>query len=456
MAAGLLIAASMSVLAGCSWFDPPKEVTAEAEVLAEQIGEINGIAEVDVDVRDRDFKDHPNDWIFDFSITAADAGSLDSVPAAVRTITRTASVYGVSVTLDVPSSRGLAPVVLGDLSEATVRAADALRGLPEVAAVDIGASYSGTTVGKSPGATLAATAASLRTVPGFGADTSLTGDDPIRSITIQWEGSRHDSLHTVEVGVAGPSGPVLDALEKLGADSSVDRVYALEKGMLGLQPERPAIDVVMDHPAEGVAQLAAIADPAAEAGTRPRTAFRVSTGTMGTTPTAEPDGYVGLPIGSDQPLDLPAPPAQPDPTTPDQALVDFPPDEWVPSTDPAVLAQLDTLRGDVESFLHSAEALSGVTADFTTGAGPCERPGGGTHITAYVVLPVFEIAESTDDAFAAIVADWGRSGLARSDRALGMDIYSNPSADAVIASATIRGTGEGINIGVTSICVKAE
>ena len=452
--AGLLLAASMFVLAGCTWFDPPKEVTAEAEVLAEKIGEITGITAVDVDVWGRDFKDHPNDWIFVFSITAADAGSLDSVAPAVRKIANRASVYAVTVALEVPAARSIAPVVLRNLDETTVQAAAALRALPEVAAVDIGSSYPGTTVDKSPGATLAETAASLRTVPGFGADASLSGVDPIHSITIQWEGSRQDSLHAVEIGVSGPSVPVLNTLEHLGADSSVNQINALEGEMWGLPPERPAIEVEMDRPADGVPVLAGTADPAAEAGIRPRTAFRVSTGTMGTTPSAEPDGYVGLPLGADEPLDLPSPPVLPDPTTADQALVDFPPDEWVPSTDPAVLARLDTLTAEVENLLHNAGALAGVTADFTTNVGPCEWPDVGTHITAYVVLPVFEVADSADDAFASIVGDWERSGLARSDRALGLDIYSNPLADAVIAMATIRGTSEGINISVTSQCVR--
>jgi len=447
----LLLAASLTVLTGCSWFAPPKEVSAEARDLAAQIRAIDGVTQVDVDVHSRDAKDHPNDWNFRFTIGTSNSGSIDTVPAAVHAITGTASVYGVSVALDVPATRDVAPVVLRNLSAASVQAAMELRILPEVTAVDVGASYPGTTVVKSDDASLAQTAASLRTVTGFGADESLTEYDPLHSITVLWDGYRENSQHSVEIGSTGPSIPVLDVLDQLGMDPTVNRIYALEGGMWGLAPERPAIDITVDRPAAVVTLLSGTADPAAEAGLRPRTAFRVTTGT--TASAAEPDGYVGMPIGSEEPRDLPAPPVQSDPVTSGSVTDDIPPVEWAPSTDPAVLAQLDTLTVEVKTFLHNAQGLSGVAAEFTTNVGPCETPGGGSVVTAYVVLPIFEIVDSANDAFSAIVGDWERSGLNRADRALGLDIYSNPSADAVIAQATIRGTTEGINIGVTSRCV---
>jgi len=449
--AALLLAASLCVLAGCSWFAPPREVSDESEQLAAQIRQIDGVTDVDVEVNSRDARDHPRDWVFVFRINAADAGSIETVPSAVQAITETASGYGVSVALTVPASQSVASVVLRDLNATTIEAAVELRNLPEVAAVSVGASYPGTTVVKSDDASLAETAASVRAVTGFGADQSLTGNDPLHSITVEWEGSSPSSSNSVEIGVTGPSSPVLDALDRLSASSTVNRIYAREGDMSGFPSNRPAIDIDAGDPADVVTLLSETADPAAEAGVRPRTGFRATTGMSSAA--RDPSGYVGLPIGSDEPMDLPAPPEQTDPTTSDPTIVDGPPAEWVPSTDPDELAQLDTLAVDVENFLHTAEATSGVTAEFTTNVAPCETSQGGSTITAYVVLPIFEIADSADDAFAAIVSDWERTGLNRADRALGLDIYSNPAADATIATATIRGTTEGINIGVTSRCV---
>jgi hypothetical protein len=454
----VLLAACTILLAGCSWFEPPEDVSAEAQELGAQIRTINGVTEVDVEVHSRDAKDHPSDWIFVFTIDTANSSSLGLVPSGVRAITEKASVYGISVSLDIPASQGIAPVVLRNLSDTAVQAAIELRTLPEVAAVDIGAFSPGITVVKSDDASLAETAVSLRTVTGFGADEPLSAYDPLtecsplHTITVQWDGYRENSRHSVEVGSTGPSLPVLDALDQLGGDPTINRIYVVEDDMWGLSSGRPAIDIEVDRPASVVTLLSETADPAADAGIRPRTAFRVTTGT--TTSDTEPDGYVGLPLGSEEPQDLPAPPVQPEPRTPIPAVVDAPPAEWVPSTDPVVLAQLDTLTVDVENFLHNAESISGVTAEFSTNIGPCETPDGGSIVTAYVVLPIFDVADSANDAFAAIVGDWERSGLNRADRALGLDIYSNPSDAAAIAQATIRGTTEGINIRVTSRCVE--
>jgi outer membrane murein-binding lipoprotein Lpp len=61
MVTALLLTVSMFLLAGCGWFDPPREVTTEAQELAAQIREINDVTAVEVDVYGRDFIDHPED-----------------------------------------------------------------------------------------------------------------------------------------------------------------------------------------------------------------------------------------------------------------------------------------------------------------------------------------------------------------------------------------------------------
>jgi hypothetical protein len=451
--AALLVAASTFALAGCTWFDPPKEVSAEAETLASQIRALDGVAEVDVDVRSRDMKDHAGDWIFYFRISTTNSKALQSSPSAIEAVTNQATVYGVDVAVELPASIGVAPVVLRDLSATTVRAAGGLRVLPEVTAVTVGGEYGGTTVDMSPDASLAETAAALRSVTGYGADTSLTGYDPLHTITIQWDGAVKDTSHFVEIGATGPSDPVLRALDGLGADSSVDRIYAVEEGSWWYPTHRPTIEISANSVRDVVDRLTTTLDPAAEAGLRPRTAFRVTIA-----PGAEYDGYVGLPLGSAEPQELPAPPTPPTPPVrPEPVVGELAPTvaapEWVPSTDPAVLAQLTELTGEVEAFLHNVEAISGVTEEISTNVGPCATAGLQSSVTGYIVLPIYDIADSADAAFAAIVGNWVQSGLNRSDRAMGLDIYSNRSADAVIVDATIRGTTEGIRVSATSVCV---
>jgi hypothetical protein len=412
----LLLAACMILLAGCSWFEPPKEVAAEAQKLAAEIRGIAGVTEVEVDVRDRDFKDHPGDWIFSFTITTADAGSLNTVPSAVRAMASNASAYAVNVTLGVPADRRVAAVFLHDLTASTIDAATALRDVPEINSAEVGGDFPGAAVEKSPDASLAETAAALRAVTGFGANTSLTATDPLRSITVRWDGAGDESRHSVEVGTTSPSPSVLNALDQLGADSSVSRIYALEQGSWP-----------------------------------PRTAFQVTAATG-----ARYNGFVGLPLGSDEPQDLPVAPGGPvqlGPVTADTIMPGIALPTWVLSTDPAVLAQIDTLTAGVEGFFDNAEALSGVAAETRISIGPCATSDEATSVTGSIVLPIFEITDSADEAYGALVRDWELTGLVRSDRALGLDMFSNPADDAAVATATMRGTVEGISISATSQCL---
>jgi hypothetical protein len=447
----LLVTVSMFVLAGCSWFDPPREVAAEAENLTAQIRDIDDVTEAEVDVYSRDFIDHPDDWIFSFRITTADAGSIDTIPLAVRAIISDASAYDVNVTLAMPAAPRIAAVHLRDLSATTIDAAITLRALPEIISVDVGGQSPGATVEKSPGASLADTAAALRAVGGTGTDTSLTGNNPLRSITIRWDGARHESRHSVELGTTGPSTPVLNALDQLGADKSVSGIYALEEGSWPLSAERPGIEIDVVNINDVLDSLATTMDPAAEAGTRPRTAFQVTAATG-----ARYNGFMGMPLGSDEPQDLPAPPAEPielGPVTPDTIMPGIALPTWVLSTDPDVLAQIDALTADVESFFRNAEAVAGVTAEIRITVGPCAASDDETSVTGSVVLPIFEITDTADEAYAALVLDWEHTGLVRSDRALGLDMFSNPSDGAAVAKATMRGTVEGISISATSQCV---
>jgi hypothetical protein len=461
--AALAVATSTIALSACTLFAPPQEVTAEAEELAQSIRALDGVTDVTVDVYSRDVKDHPNDWIVALSVDTQNSTSLRTVPSAIRSTISGADVYLVDVVLDVPAAMGVAAVRLRGVGEATEAAATQLRAIAEVESVSVGA-WPGTSVEKRSSAGLAQTAAAVRAVEGFGSGGSLAGENPLQSVLIGWDGAAVEAHHQVEIGASGPSDPVLDGLERLGREQSVEQVYAYEaEGFSSLGESaagRPTINITGGDSKWVVGLLTATVDPAAEARLRPRTAFGVWTPHG-----MEFVGYVGLPAGSPEPDDVPVPPepapaSEANPVDPATGLPAdaVPAAEWAPSNDPAVLARLSELTGEVVAFLDRTEAIAGISAELTPTVGPCVwnpqmSNGQASSVSASVVLPIFTIADSADAAFAAITSDWRRSGLSYSDRALGLDIYSNRTDGAVIADATIRGTSDGISIRVSSACV---
>lgn len=443
-----MVAATTLALAGCSLWEPPAAVKEVAEELVTQIREIDGVASAEVEVRSRDPKDHHNDWILSFAVTATNSAGLEPLPPAVGRVVASASfsVYAAYATLTVPARIGIAEVVLQDLGAESVVAAERLRAIPEVEAVRVGGTASGTSVTARPGASLPQIAASLRAVDGFGVH------EPLLTAAVQWTSAAPQAYRWAMVGAATPGVEMLDVLQRLGDDSSVDRIYATQSvawGDLGDAPYlRPSISIEADDPESVVELLTATRDAAAEAGSAPRTGFRVTSAGGG-----ELSGFVGLPLGAPEPQDLPAPPEpEADAAAPLPAGGATAPAEWVPSDDPAVLAQLDVLTAEVAAFLDNTERIAGVTAEHTVRAEQCSQASG-TSIRGDIVLPIFEVTDSADEAFAAITADWVSNGLVQSDRALGLDIYGTQLLDATVTGATIRGTTDGISISANSACV---
>ena len=78
-----------------------------------------------------------------------------------------------------------------------------------------------------------------------------------------------------------------------------------------------------------------------------------------------------------------------------------------------------------------------------------------------MVITIFEIADSADEAFEAITASWVADGYSATDRAMGRDFYSllGPHEDGAeyveLEVLSIRGTADGISILVQSKCIVA-
>lgn len=422
-------------MSGCSWFEPPAEVRAQADELAEQVRGLDGVAEVTIDSYSRDFKDHPNDWIIRLDVTATNSDQLAVLPAPIAELASVPEVYAVNVTLTIPATISLAEVRLEDLGPEAVATAEEIRALPGVAAAAVTSRWGGSHIELKASAGLRQTADALRSVNGFGTS------DLAETVTLRWHGAALDSAHAVEVGASGPAPSVLDALERLARDESVQRIDATENG----PTTRPHITVEANIPELPLDILTAVRDEAVESGIRPRTRFTVESGVA-------TSGYVGLPLGLPEPDDLPEPPA-PAPGTPVAPTEVTPPQPWVPNQDPTVRAELANRAADITGFFAAAEQIAGVAGEHTIDEVPCDDYNRGSRMSGWTVVPIFQVADSAGEAFAAIVAEWESAGLTYSDRALGLDIYANRSDGAAITQATIRGTGEGINISVKSACV---
>jgi hypothetical protein len=69
-----------------------------------------------------------------------------------------------------------------------------------------------------------------------------------------------------------------------------------------------------------------------------------------------------------------------------------------------------------------------------------------------VLIPIFDVADSADEAYAAIVDSWLAAGLMHSGNAAGTAIYVAASPTQLVQQATIRGTVDGISIHAEGGC----
>jgi hypothetical protein len=437
-----LVIASALALAGCSWFPPPRELEQSANSTESAIRSMEGVEDVTVDVWGGGYGG-PEEWILRVNATATNSQGLATLPEAIDDAIETRGFSSVNVSLTVPGRIGRAEVVLSDLDAEAVDVARQLQSLPGAKAITVGWGEARVTIFTPK--TLAETARSIRALEDFGTSPELT------MAVVSWDEAADGSSNRLEISPTGPSESVVDALAQISLDPDVESISATEGtgayyaggGITG----RPTVRIGLtagDFPAQ---LLAATPDPAADAGVRPRTEFRITVAEG-----SEYIGYIGLPLGSPAPDGLPEQEPSGSPIVPEDPAVSQPV-EWIRSEDPAVRAALDARTAAVTAMFDAAGVTAGIAGEYSLNEGPCEESNTGTAISGRTVLPVFQIMDRADDAMADIVSSWLAAGFTYSDRALGLDIYAHTTESTGLAQATIRGTSEGLSISVTSACV---
>lgn len=396
-------------LAGCSLFsDPPDGLIEAADEYASAVRALPGVSDAKADVTAVDQKDRPGEWRVNLVVTAISVDGLESVTDGVWSIQPPAGAV-VAVTLRYPEESGLAPVSLGDPSTASAERARVLRVLPFVESVAL----SGTEVSLllADGTRLDDAAAAIRA-------TDVLAADPYDSVRVGYATDRV----TIGISLAGPSAAVVSQIEVLAGDPGVQRVSSVEPTR---RLPRPQISVQTSDPAGVSSGLAGVRGDGADG--RPRTAFMVTGGTSSVA------GFVGLPIGTAEPDDLPLALDGRDPTP------------------PAVLAaHLAADAAALRSFLVDTIEASGAPGSPETYVVPCVEPGL-SRVEGYLLAHVFEVAETTYPAYDAITAVWEAGGFDHTDQATGTSIYTSTVTRGVV-QASIVGTTDGIQISAFTEC----
>lgn len=438
-----LVVAALLALTGCILdTPPPEESVASMEALTRALERLPHVDSADGELRQVDAKDHPRDWIAEVAVRA------DSADLAVAGPVRERALDGVTgaalhVTLDVPRAPGLAPVLVDPADPAVVAVADRLRRVEVVRSVELTGRQEFVEVRRAT--TWSEAVAAVR--PSLGTS----------SVTIS------NGHGDVEVDATRPGPALVQVLDTGVLDepsSSLGPTYAATSGDPTGWTDRSTISAAVDDPERVAAVLAATPDEAADAHLAPRTRFALWQRGRDRDFDGDQDGWLGLPLGSSQPEDSSAPGTRGDGAGRDGAG-SAPSPTWSAVPVPAQTASVQAfLAAAARATGVTAETTTGVTAEVSTGVEPCSPDGTdggaqtGTRATASTVVPVFTRYDDAQEPFDAVVAQWQAAGFRASGRAMGQDFWSAPSpGPADVATASIRGTADGLSLGATSACV---
>lgn len=416
LAAVVILATALS---GCSWLpQPPESAVTSLEAMRVRLAAVDGIADVTTGLSPRGHGFAVEGWTAQVDATA------DTPDPAVAAAVRDALGDGVTqaelvLSLALPAGDGTASVTLDARDPASVDLGEVWRRIPGVASVRLGSGVRSVELQEGP--TFVAEADLLRPAIADGAVTVRRGTT------------------SVDVSAIAPSPAVLGLVDRLDARPDVTEVSA----SLGSAQVRGIISVETEDPAGVAAVLSATPDEAADAGTAPRVVFLVRVPySADADAEAEITGWLGLPLGSPAPDDLPDPPPSATPTAPPSPAP------------PPVLVDVAAQEAGVRAFLEAAAATAGVPADVTTVATQCEDGSAGTQATGSVLIPVFTVMDDPQVPFDAITRSWTDAGFVPGGHAMGRDYWTagDGRADGV-ASASIRGTAEGLSLSAESVCV---
>jgi len=446
---------ALLTLTGC-FLDtpPPKASVASMDELTTGLERLPHVASVHGELRQVDFKDHPDDWLAEVTVRA-DSADL-AVAAAVRDRARDA-VTGARLvlTLEVPRGTGRASVRVDPTDPAVVAAADRLRRVDIVRSVELSTRQD--LVRVRDGASWTTAAAAVRPFLGT------------RDVVLA------DGHGTVEVDATRPGPALLRVLDSGVVDEpslSLGPTFAAVAAGPPGWTDRSSLSAEVDDPAALAALLAGTADEAADAHLAPRTRFVLWQRGTGASARGEEDGYLGLPLDAAAPDDL-TPPGSAAPHDRADGSDDggsgggagggaggggggggaggVPSPAWTAAPVPAQTAA-------VRAFLEAAARTTGVATEVSTTVEPCAPTGTddqtGTRAVASAVVPVFTRYDDAQEPFDAVVGQWRAEGFRAGGSAMGRDSWTAPSPGTEgVATASIRGTAEGLSLDARSACV---
>jgi hypothetical protein len=328
-----LIVASVvasTVLAGCSLLAaPPDSVSAAAATARTSLATAPGVESVSADVTLRDYRGEgsisdPEAWVVRLTVTAAAGGrdlerAADEVVDAVVVARPDAQIDAVIVAPQLAGDAD-AEILFGEDVRVGV-AAERVTAARELSAVD---GVSRVTVGrddKPPRVEAVGlqawpeVAAGIRDIPGFGAG-ALQNPALIASLASgdSWSGDGSDGVH-LELGTLSPSASMIEEVGRLAAERSVRTIsFSSGEGVVlagGVAAERSSVSVSVETSvdAEKLANhLASLDDPRYWSPGSGRPSFEVVSPVGESADSSAIVGYVGLPLGSAEPDDLPVAP----------------------------------------------------------------------------------------------------------------------------------------------------
>ncbi|MBF4635118.1 hypothetical protein ITJ38_11945 [Agreia pratensis] len=308
----------------------PDSVSAAAATAKESLSGAPGVESVSAEVTLRDYRGEgsvsdPEAWVVRLTVNAAAGGrdlerAADEVVEALVEARPEAHIYAVIVA---PRLAGDADAEIlfdenvgaGGVAAERVTAARALAAVAGVSRVTVGRDDEPPRVEATGIDEWPTVAAGIRASPGFGVGAvqnpsliaPLDSGDPL-------SGDGSDGLH-LELGAVSPSASMIDEVTRLSEDRSVRSIwFSSGEGLLpagGVAAERSslAVDVDTSADAERVAnRLAGLDDQRYWTQGSGRPSFQISSPIGNSADSSAIVGYVGLPLGSAEPDDLPAAP----------------------------------------------------------------------------------------------------------------------------------------------------
>lgn len=426
-----------SMLSSCSVFQipsPPGSVADASSTLQAALRKTPGVADVTVSIEPRGDTygaalDDPGAWFVTARVTA-EPTTVDAHPIADTIEDQLATArLSVPATATLLLSGSALPDTTFDFNRGTINTTVAaladsgtlLRGLTGIQTVIVSLSQPPTITISSPGRWVD-TVKQLRALNGY-------GYGALTSVIVNTASPAGDDAGSsqITVGEAAPDDATLTGLSSIATQAGInDLTYDPVRPPDSQDDWRPTLTVAttsLEAQSFVVSKLTGFDEQAPPVTGIPRASFTVYSNSGDGQAS---DGYLGLPIGAAVPDDLVPVPK--------------------PPIDPAVEAATCTRNMQlVQTLVTDAGGLAGIAGVPSLTPPTCDG-GSGTQVVGTMLLPVFQVADSADAAYAAITASWTSQGYTIKDKAGPTEFRSGGP----LKQLTISGRQDGISITATS------